>query len=130
MKHLHRNIWFPTVPAMTQEQIDHFDVHAPFKKKLNGLKYKWRFLRNDEIVEEGDRQILSEPPYHMEDDNGNIVEVKKEDTDGSYRARFRESDMMRIIFHVENINNFNFVHDMIGCKASSNPVRLFLRRVA
>lgn len=130
MKHLHRNIWFPTVPAMTQEQIDQFDVHAPFKKKLNGLKYKWRFLRDDEIVEEGDRQIFSEAPYHMMNDGGELVDVKKEDTDGSYRARFREADMMRVIFKAESVNDFNPVHDMIGCKVSTNPVRLFLRRVA
>lgn len=129
MKHIHRKLWFTTVPAMTQEQIDQFDVHAPFKKKLNGLKYKWRFLRNDEIVEEGDRQILSESPYHMLNDSGELVDVKKEDTDGSYRARYREVDMMRIIFNAENLNNIYTVHDMIGCKVSSNPARLFLRRV-
>lgn len=130
MKHLHRKLWFPTVPAMTQEQIDQFDVHATFKKKLNGLKYKWRFLRNDEIVEEGDRQILTEGPYLMKNDNGELVDVKKEDADGSYRARFREAEMMGVILKAESVNAFNPVHDMIGCKVSSNPARLFLRRVA
>lgn len=37
------------------------EIYNPFSVKMCGLNYNVRFLKNDEVIQEGDRQQIADP---------------------------------------------------------------------
>lgn len=107
-----RVLGFEPKTPMSQQEIDSFDIFAVFKKKRHGMKAKWRFLRNDETVQQGDKMF-----HH----------AKARGTDRDHDAD-RENMMMYLILNAEDFNRLAEVVTF-GYLASEYPNRLFVRKV-
>ncbi|MND12056.1 hypothetical protein D3C87_605240 [compost metagenome] len=107
----HRTWGFEPKIGMTQQEIDAFDVFAVFKKKRHGMRAKWRFLRGDEAVQQGDKML-----HH----------AKAHGADRDHDAD-RENMMMYLIL---NSGDFNHLSEVMtfGYQASEYPNRLFIRK--
>lgn len=106
-----RVLGFEPKTPMTQQEIDSFDVFSTFKKKRHGMKAKWRFLRDDEIVQQGDKMLHHE---------------KARGTDRDHDAD-RENMMMYLILNAEDFNRLSEVMTF-GYQVSEYPNRIFVRK--